>query len=92
MTTAEKSDITETIHVGNKISVGFAEPASALMAITVDGKSCMAAEFITKNKHTSLVLFPISETASMPEGVAPLPNPKKFAEIFVIIAFCAFSL
>ena len=90
MATADKRDITETIHVGNKISVGFVDPASALIAITVDGKSCMAAELITKNKHTSRVLLPISETASMPDGVAPFPNPKKFADIFVIIAFCAF--
>lgn len=39
----------------------------------------------------SFLLFFISPTASIPEGVAPLPSPKKFAEIFVIMLDCAFS-
>ena len=62
------------------------------MLITVVGKICRLAVFITVNRSISalgyaLCLFSLSmpSIAAIPAGVAALPAPKRFAIIFMVI-------
>ncbi len=67
------------------------------MLITVVGKSCRLAVFITVKRHISRLgkgLFPFSSSmpsiAETPAGVAAFPVPKRFAIMFIVILFlCA---
>jgi len=75
------------------IIAGSALPADALNAIAVAGISVIPAVFIAKKVHIEFVAVPFSgfslsssSIALRPKGVAALPNPRKFAEIFIIIA------
>lgn len=68
-----------------------------LSIATVEGMSVKADAFITTNRTISFEAVPSGgfvsslslETASSPKGVAALPNPKRFAVIFIDIAFIA---
>ena len=80
------------IIVGIKILDGACEPYWLLRAITDEGMSWIEAVFITINIHIALLArsgvgFSLSSAriASKPKGVAALPIPKMFADIFMLI-------
>ena len=68
-----------------------------LSIATVEGMSVKAEVLMTMNRTISFEAVPSGafvsslslETASSPNGVAALPSPKRFAVIFIDIAFIA---
>lgn len=80
------------IIVGMTILEGDCEPYILLRAITDDGISWIDAVFITINIHIALLarsgvgfILSRARIASKPNGVAALPIPKRFADIFILI-------
>lgn len=80
------------IIVGIKMSDGEEEPYMLLKAITEEGISCIEAVFTTINMHIALLAFSgvglilsSARIASSPNGVAALPIPKRFADMFMLI-------
>ncbi len=74
------------------IIAGSLLPEAALIAIAVAGIKVNPAVLIVKKVHIALVavpLFSFSESSSSiafnPNGVAALPSPSIFADIFIII-------
>ena len=85
--------VREVIREGTRISIGAELPYSERKSAIVVGTKCIAAELITTKRTISFVAFSgvvlISCSlfiASSPNGVAALPNPKKFAVMFIDIA------
>lgn len=94
--TPPKTERSEHIHTGTKISNGEAEPAAVRRVKRVVGISVIDAEFITTNIHISsdaasgfkLRSFNLF-IAARPSGVAAFERPKRFAVILMAIALFA---
>ena len=83
----------DTTHIGNLILPGAVLPAAALIAMRVDGISCIEAVLTTASIHISSVATPLRFDleerifiAFIPNGVAALDSPKKLATIFIDMA------
>lgn len=83
---------TVVIIVGSIMSEGDLELYMLRKAITDEGISWIEAVFMTINIHMALLAlsgvgFNVSRDfiASKPKGVAALPMPKRFADIFMLI-------
>ncbi len=95
--TAIKSADTEVKSAGSIISIGDSLPCSLLSIATVVGIRVTADALRTTKRTISLdaVLSAASvsslrrDIASSPNGVAALPSPKRFAVMFIDIAFIA---
>ena len=79
------TDRAEASHTAGRISKGLSHPAAARTAATVVGSSWMDAVLHTTSRHSSslaapglLRLMPLA--ASIPKGVAALPNPNRLAD------------
>ena len=77
--------MTDVSHTHGRISKGFAQPKLFRKAATVAGMSCTEAVFIsTKVTMLSVAVSDklrcfISRMAAIPNGVAALPSPNRFA-------------
>ena len=82
-------DSTVATRDGKRKSAGFAEPAVARMPITVVGSICRLVAEMTVSIIISVEarLSPVSMRliAVIAMGVAALPNPKRFAETFIVM-------
>src|SRR5437868_14558943 len=72
--------------VGTTTAVGLCDPAEALNAMTLVGIKVIEAVLIAKNKTCALLAVPLCgfnvlscSIARIPNGVAALPKPKRFA-------------
>lgn len=82
---------------GKIMSIGDALPCSLRSIAIVVGISVTAAEFMTTKRTISFDAVPEGifdsslsrDIASRPNGVAALPSPKRFAVMFIDIAFIA---
>ena len=80
-------DATVAIMLAGKNDTGAAAPRATRIAITVPGSSCREVEDSTSAIIMSVLALSApssrAQTALMPIGVAALPSPRKFAEIFI---------
>ena len=86
-------EITVANNVVGRIPAGSVDPAAARSAITPVGNSVTLDVLIARNNAIEFVAVPLqgfslsnSCIARMPKGVAALPNPRAFADMFMIIA------
>ena len=88
-------DVEKTVanNVVGRIPAGSVEPAAARSAITPVGNNVTLDVLIARNKAIAFDAVPLhgfslssSCMARMPNGVAALPRPRAFADIFRIIA------
>lgn len=92
-----ESAVTEVKSAGSMISIGDSLPCSLLSIATVVGIRVTAAAFRTTKRTISSDAVPSAafdssfrrDIASSPNGVAALPSPKRFAVMFIDIAFIA---
>lgn len=84
-------DSTVATSDGNKKSAGFAEPAVARMPITVVGNICklVAESTVSIIISVDALRLPLSIRfiAFIAMGVAALPSPSMFAEMFIVMNF-----
>lgn len=90
---AQNAVIIEVTITAGKISIGFSLPIFCLSTATVVGISCIEQVF----KTTKVIILSVAVSlckedfcsfsiAFSPNGVAAFPSPKKFADIFIVIA------